>query len=236
MDISVVIPAFNEASNIRNTINKVRSYLVNKGLTYEIIVVDDGSRDNTINILESLDYPELKILGNGRNYGKGYSVKHGMLNANGDAVLFTDADLSTPIEEIDKFLPGLSSYDVVVGSRRMQDSDIRIKQPFYRIFLGRTFSLLVSKISKSKIKDTQCGFKIFRNPVAKEIFKRQKLNGFAFDVEILFIASLLNYKVKELPVKWFNNKKSKVNPIIDPLKMLKDILKVRWNYIKGKYN
>lgn len=235
MQLSVVIPAFNESKTIANTVNVIITYFKEKGLNIELLVVDDGSRDNTLDVLKTLDFPELKIIENVTNHGKGYSVRKGVLAAKGDYILFSDADLSTPIKESEKFLDEIKNFDIAIGSRRLKNSDIKIRQPFYRVALGRVFSFMTSVIVLSGIKDTQCGFKMFRREVGHEIFKKQRLDKFAFDVEVLFIASLLDYSIKEIPVEWHNNRNSKVNPIKDPLLMLKDMLVVRLNHLRGYY-
>lgn len=235
MQLSIVIPAFNEARTIANTVNTITNYFKEKGIAIELIVVDDGSKDDTLGVLKSLDYPELKIIENGTNRGKGYSVRKGVLAAKGDYILFSDADLSTPIYESEKFLEAINNYDIVIGSRRLKDSEIKIRQPLYRIALGGIFSFMTNFILLKGIKDPQCGFKIFKKETAHNIFNKVRINGFAFDVEVLFIASLLGYSIKEIPVQWYNNRNSKVNPIKDPLLMLKDMLVIRLNHLRRYY-
>lgn len=236
MQLSIVIPAFNEAKTIANTVNIVITYFKEKEISIELLVVDDGSKDNTLSILKSLDFSELKILENGINHGKGYSVRKGVLAAKGDYILFSDADLSTPITEIEKFLEAIKDFDIVIGSRKLKNSNIKIKQPFYRVVLGHAFSFISNIILLNGIKDTQCGFKMFKRQIGYDIFRKQKLNGFAFDIEVLFIAALFRYSTKEIPVEWYNNRNSKVNPIKDPLLMLKDMFVIRLNHLRGHYN
>lgn len=232
MKLSIVIPSYNEEKRIKTTLESIKGYVNDKKLNAEIIVVDDGSKDNTRKICEKKN---VKLNNKRKNKGKGYSVKEGMLLAKGDYILFSDADLSTPIEELDKFLNYIDRYDVVIGSRALKKSRIFVKQPLYRVLMGKFFNLLVRLFVVRGIKDTQCGFKLFSKRAAKEIFIRQKLNGFGFDVEILFITQKKGFKIKEVPVVWKNAEGTKVNPIKDSLKMFFDILKIRYNSLLGLY-
>ncbi len=233
--ISIVIPCYNEEKRIINTLKKTIKYLENKKYNYEIIIVDDFSKDNTIKIIDNLKNKKIKILQNEKNYGKGYSIKKGMLNAKYPLVLFMDADLATPIEELDKFTKEIKNYDILIASRKLNNSNISKKQPFYRQILGKIFLNIVKLFAIKEFKDTQCGFKLFKKDVAKDIFELQTINRFAFDVEILYIALKKNYKIKELPVKWIDQKGSTVNPVKDSISMLKDLLKIRFNDFLGKY-
>ncbi|MFQ5962695.1 MAG: dolichyl-phosphate beta-glucosyltransferase [Candidatus Scalinduaceae bacterium] len=236
--LSIVIPAFNEEERINKTISKIESYLKTQNYSYEIIVVDDGSKDNTATIIrDSADYNHnVYLLQNKENKGKGYSVKRGMLKARGEYILFSDADLSTPIKEVEKLFPLFNrDYDIVIGSRGLTESNIVVHQPFYRENMGRIFSNLVQLLTVKGIKDTQCGFKCFRGDVARDIFNRQTMSGFCFDVEVLYIASKSGYRIKEVPIIWYNSPKSKVNPLTDPLKMLLDLLRIRFNSFKHIY-
>ncbi|MBW2983484.1 glycosyltransferase family 2 protein [Candidatus Woesearchaeota archaeon] len=236
MNISVVIPAYNEENRIKKSIIKIIAYLENNFGKYEILVVDDGSTDSTHRTISELNNSNISILRNKKNKGKGHSIKKGVLSAEYELILVTDADLSTPIEELGKFIKYIKQgYDVVFGSRNLKGSKIKESQPFYRQLMGKTFPLLVNIITSLKFKDTQCGFKLFKNQAAKEIFNRQTIDGFAFDAEILFIANNLKYRIKEAPVVWSNSKESKVSPIKDSIKMFVDILKIRLNDLSGKY-
>ena len=232
--LSVVIPAYNESQRIKNTIDAVLKYLENWKIKFEIIVVDDGSIDNTADIVKNIKDKRVRIVKNGKNYGKGYSVRNGVLNSKYEYVLFSDADLSTPIDMIDKFEKYLD-YDIIIGSRALSESDIKIKQPFYREFMGKTFNKFVRLFTVRGIKDTQCGFKLFKRNIAKKIFERATLNGFGFDVEILYIAKLNGIKIAEVPVVWKNSRISKVRPIKDSVNMFKDLFVIRINKAKGKY-
>lgn len=231
--LSVVIPAFNEEKRIRETLSKIELYLIEQDYSYEIIVVDDGSVDNTAELVKN--YTAYKhavhLLQNKENRGKGYSVKKGILKARGEHILFSDADLSTPIEEIEKLMPWFDKgYDVVIGSRGLPQSNIVVHQPLHRELMGRLFNIFVQLLNIKGIKDTQCGLKCFRKSVAHQIFRKQNIRGFCFDVEILDIAIRMGYKIKEVPIKWFNSPQSSVKVGTDGLMMLFDLLKIRYNY------
>jgi dolichyl-phosphate beta-glucosyltransferase len=235
LSISVVIPAYNEEKRIGKTLRRVISYLNKRKDDYEIIVVDDCSKDRTVEVVKFLKNKRLRVLKNRCNLGKGGSVKHGMLSAKKKYVLFSDADLSTPIEEIEKFEKLKDKYDILIGSRALKESDIKIKQPFYRILMGKTFNLIVNILVVWGVKDTQCGFKWFRKDVVKKIFPKQTFNGFSFDVELLFIAKKYGYSIKEIPVTWLNSPDSKVSAVKDSIKMFLDLVKIRINDLRGKY-
>ena len=224
MKISIVIPTYNEEKTIEKTIKEVMKYCNKNFDDYEIIVVDD-SKDSSDKILSK--YKKVVFLRNKKRMGKGYSIKRGILKATFPTVVFMDSDLSTPLKEIKKLLKFSENFDVVIGSRRMKDSNVEIKQTIKRRFAGFCFSLLVKILVVRGFKDTQCGFKLFKTDVAKKIVKLQKINGFTFDVELLFIAKKLGYKIKEVPVIWYNNNDSKVNFIDDSIKMFIDLIKIR---------
>jgi dolichyl-phosphate beta-glucosyltransferase len=235
MQISVVIPAYNEEKRIKTTLEKILRYLDKNKFDYELIVVDDCSADNTINAVKSFKNSKIRILKNNENMGKGYSVKRGVLASSKENILFSDADLSTPIEELDKFLEYTNNNDIIIASRNLKESNIALKQPFFRSSLGKIFPFFVNLFVLKGIKDTQCGFKLFKSS-AKKIFEKQKLNRFAFDVEILYLAEKSGLRIKELPVRWINSEGSKVNPLKDPISMFYDLIKIKINEIKGKYN
>lgn len=238
-NISVVIPAYNEEKNIGRTLVKIVDYFNKKrARPYEIIVVDDGGSDKTA---EKVNYlirknKRIKLLKNGKNRGKGYSVKRGVLCAKYPLILFSDADLSTPIEELDKFVDLIQKYDMVIASRNLKESDIQSKQPFYRAILGKFFALIVNILIFSDFKDTQCGFKLFKKDVVKEVFPLQTFNGFSFDVEVLCIAKKKKYSIKEAPVVWMSSNKSEVSPLKDPIRMFRDVLKIKLNSMRGYYS
>lgn len=230
--LSVVIPVYNEEKRIENTLREIVEFLKTKPFTWEIVIVDDGCKDNTIGLAkEILEGTNSRIQTNERNMGKGASIRNGMLAAKGEIRLFTDADLSTPIEEIDKLLASIKEgYDVSFGSRAIKGSLLIVRQPLHREMMGRIFNLIVQILHLPGIKDTQCGFKMFTGHAADAIFERQKMNGFCFDVEILVLARKLGYKMKEIPVRWIDSPQSKVNPLKDSFKMLWDLIKLKFMF------
>jgi dolichyl-phosphate beta-glucosyltransferase len=232
--ISIVIPAFNEEKRLPFTLASVTRYL--KGSFWEfseIVVVDDGSRDNTAQEAETAG---ARVLRNRRNYGKGYSVRRGILDAKGDWVLFSDADLSTPIEEVETLWSAVERKGALcaIGSRALERSLIGVHQPVFRETMGRIFNLLVRLETGLPFQDTQCGFKLFEASVAREIFGRQRLDGFGFDVEVLFIAKHRGCRTVEVPVQWNDVAGTKVSLLLGAKSFL-DPLKVRWNGLTGKY-
>lgn len=225
--ISIVIPAYNEEKRLPDTLKKIIAYFNSKNNAYEIIIVDDGSKDNTASISQNFA-PTVNVIKLGQNMGKGAAVRTGMLAASGDIVLFTDADSSTPIYEIEKLLPFIEEgFDVVIGSRAIDYSQIKIHQPFYREIMGKTFNKIVQFLVIKGIRDTQCGFKLLTKNAAQTIFSKALVNGFSFDVEMLYLANKLHLKIKEVPVEWYNDEQSKVNPIFDSINMLIEILKIK---------
>jgi dolichyl-phosphate beta-glucosyltransferase len=238
MYLSIIIPAHNEEKRIAKTLIKIDQYLSQKNFSYEIIVVNDGSKDKTVEVVEKLKTKiiNLGIINNEKNYGKGHAVRQGLTNARGEYRLFTDADNSTNIEEFNKFLPYLSCSDIIFGSRVMKGSKIIIPQPFYRLFLGNIFRLITQIfIGLWNISDTQCGFKLLNSKAVKDILPRCKINGWSFDAEILIIAKKLNYKLKEIPIIWKNDRKSKVK-LKGMFIAIIDLLKIKWHLITNKYN
>jgi dolichyl-phosphate beta-glucosyltransferase len=230
MEISIVIPAYNEEKRIGKTLKKVYEYFKEKKIEFEIIVVDDGSNDKTVEIVEkfSFDKKEIRILKHEKNMGKGAAVKTGILNAKGELILFTDADLSTPIEEFEKLKKEIENgYDIAIGSRGLKDSKIVIPQPFYRRIIGKIFPFLVRLIVINDFKDTQCGFKLFKKEAGKKIFSQLKTDGFAFDVEVLARGKKENFKIAEVPVVWINSPYSSVKIFKDSFKMFISLLKIR---------
>jgi len=236
--VSIVIPAYNEEKRLDKTLNKINEFLkANKELKTEIIVVNDGSSDKTADLVKNYKNLQIKLLNNEKNMGKGYCVRRGVLEANNDIILFTDADLSTPIEFLNHFLKHHEmGFDIVIASRVVKGAEKKIRQPIWRDLMGRFFNILVRIILGLKIKDTQCGFKSFKKDVAKIIFSRQTIFDFGFDPEILFIANVKNYKIKEYPVEWYDVKGTKVKAIKDSIKMFLELIKIKSNYKKGLYN
>ncbi|MDR4508800.1 MAG: glycosyltransferase family 2 protein [Candidatus Brocadiaceae bacterium] len=236
--LSLIIPAYNEEKRVLPTLEKICEYLDKQQFSYEIIIIDDGSTDNTLQVIH--DYMRLKehivVFPNRRNMGKGYSVRRGMLSAEGRYIFFTDADLSTPIEEIDKCLLYLiNGYDVVIGSRSKKGADIIIRQPWYREKMGKIFNGMVNLLLFKGIIDTQCGFKGFKKDVAKKVFNRCRIHGFSFDVEALYLAQKHHYKIKEVPIRWENSALSTVSPIKHSLQMFKDLVNIRIKDYQGHY-
>jgi dolichyl-phosphate beta-glucosyltransferase len=228
--LSVVIPAYNEAERILPTILRIDEYCRGRFEGFEIIVVDDGSRDATRSVVKHAQETTafLRCEGYEQNRGKGYAIRQGVSASAGDIVLVSDADLSTPIEEVEKLLvPYDEGYDIVIGSRALEESDIEVRQPWWREFMGRTFNTFVRSLFSVEFKDTQCGFKLFRGKCAREIFGRATVDRFAYDVEILYLAGKADLKVKEAPIRWLNSPASKVSPVRDSLQMLKDLIKLR---------
>lgn len=235
-NLSVIIPAFNEEKRIESSLEKITQYLEKNIENYEVLVIDDGSTDATIEIVKKFKDKKVRLIQNTKNMGKGFSVKIGMINAKYDPLLFTDADLSTPIEETKKFLEAIQQgADIVIASRNIPGSNIQVEQPKYRQVLGKAFPILVKNMVLPDINDTQCGFKMFKKDVGRKIFPRQTLKRFAFDVEILFIAKELGYNIKELPVTWIDKEGSKLSPVKDSLRMFNEIAKIKYNQWKGKY-
>lgn len=232
--LSIVIPAYNEESRIGKTLETIRNFMGENSISHEIIVVDDGSKDNTEQVVA--DYNNVTFLKMPLNMGKGAAVRQGMIKAIGEIVLFSDADLSTPIHEVKKLIKSIESgFDVAIGSRAVDYSSIKVRQPFYREFMGRTFNKLVQLFAIKGIKDTQCGFKAFTKESAHKVFNLAKINGFGFDVEILYLTQKLGYKIDEVSVEWYNDERSTVNPIKDSIRMFKDIISVKRIHGKTKF-
>jgi len=224
--ISLIIPTYNEEDRLGNSLKIAISYLYTTHYLFEIIVSDDGSTDKTIEIAKQ--FPEVNAIVAKRNLGKGAAVKRGILAAEGDIRVFSDADLSTPIYEIDKLIRFLNNgTDICIGSRALNENLIKKHQPFYREFMGKTFNRIVQTFVLKGISDTQCGFKGFTEEAAIKIFSNSIIEHFGFDVEILYLARKFGFSIKEIPVEWFNDERSKVDPVKDSIKMLFDILKIR---------
>jgi dolichyl-phosphate beta-glucosyltransferase len=228
--LSVVIPAYNEEERIAGSLEKVLAHLEGKPFASEIIVIDDGSRDGTARAAREVLEGRIahRVVRREMNIGKGLSVKEGVLASSGDVVLVTDADLSTPIEELDKFLAALEGgEDVAVGSRALPDSDIQVRQNLLRQTMGKVFNRLVRLFVLGGIRDTQCGFKAFRRGAARDLFSRLETAGFAFDVEVLVLCRKLGYGVREVPVVWLDSRPSRVRLVRGSLGMLKELWRIR---------
>lgn len=238
--ISIIIPAYNEEKRLPSTLEKILGYLqgTDWGFT-EILVVDDGSTDGTATVAAryAQTYPNVRVLRNPGNRGKGYSVRHGMLEAKAAWVLFSDADLSAPIEELGKLWQAVASgvVTVAIGSRALNRKLIGVHQSAFREYGGRVFNLILRLITGLNFWDTQCGFKLFEGSAAKEIFRRQRTEGFGFDAEVLFIARHLGYKIVEVPVRWNHVEGTKMRLFSDTLRMVSDLVVIRWNQLRGRY-
>ncbi len=239
LSYSLVIPAYNESQRISATLDKVLAYLAQQHWQAEVVVVNDGSRDDTAAIIRSyvLRNPVVRLVENPGNRGKGYSVRHGMQEARGEVLLFSDADLSSPIHEAPKLFAALAAgADVAIGSRWARRELQTERQPLYRQLFGRVFNLLLRLILGLRFKDTQCGFKAFTRRAAQEIFSRQQIERWGFDPELLFLAKKLGFTVAEVPVEWAHDERSKISPLKDGVRMFLEMLSIRWNDITGKYS
>lgn len=238
-DLTIVIPAYNEAARLEPTL---RSYLDHCRATQrsaELIVVDDGSRDGTSLVVEQLadEYPELRLIRLAENQGKGYAVRSGVVNAHGKLILFADADGATPLGELDRLEEALGAgADIAIGSRALDAAGVRVAARLHRRVIGRVFHRLVETLTVRSIKDTQCGFKLFRGPVAHELFARMRMSGFSFDVEVLMMAQRHGYRIAEVPVNWTHQPGSKVNLVVDSARMARDLFVIRGRYMRGEYN
>lgn len=237
-ELSIIIPSYNEEARLPATLEKIAAYVAAAGRSTEVIVVDDGSTDGTAKVSESFrgKIPVLRTLPNGVNHGKGYSVRHGMLEATGDIVLFTDADLSAPIEEADKLLAAIAqSNDVAIGSRAIDRSLISTHQSPFREFAGIVFNTVVRLCLRLPFVDTQCGFKAFRRERCRIIFEQQSIERFGFDPEILYLARRHGLRSVEIPVRWAHSPATKVNMLRDSAQMFLDVFVIRWNALRGRY-
>ena len=244
--LSVIIPAYNEEPNFKKgTVNEVPEFLKKQGYTYEILIVDDGSSDNTASLAQDFanKHDHVRVIKNSHE-GKAATVKTGVKEAKGDYILFTDFDQATPLSEVEKLLSNFPTYDIVIGSRQLPGAK-REKEPFYRHLMGLGFNLVVQTLAVRGIWDTQAGFKCFKGDVAKKLFEKLKVYGkgkkvkgalvTAFDVELLFIAKKMGYKIKELPIIWHHVATTRVNPLKDSLRMFRDVVKIRLNDLRGIY-
>ena len=237
--LSVIIPSYNEEQRLPKALERIQAYLIAKSLVAEVIVVDDGSTDGTAKLVTDWigRFPELRLVSNGRNRGKGYSVRHGMMEAGGEIALFTDADLSAPIEEADKLVACLhgGDYDGAIGSRAVNRKLIEVHQSRLRELAGILFNRVVRIIAGVPFADTQCGFKAFRRERAEIIFEQQRTEGFGFDPEVLFLARRHGLRIAEVPVRWAHDPATKVHVVRDSIRMFWDLLSIRWNLLTGRY-
>jgi dolichyl-phosphate beta-glucosyltransferase len=236
--LSIVIPAFNEEQRLAATLERIANYIREKRPDTEVIVVDDGSRDKTAAVAGSWagKIDQFRVLSNGRNRGKGFSVRHGSLEAKGDIILFTDADLSAPIDEGEKLLAALESHDVAIGSRAVDRSLIEVHESRFRELAGIIFNKIVRVILRLPFVDTQCGFKAFQRERCLIIFEQQTIERFGFDPELLYLARHHGLSIAEVPVRWGHSPATKVNMIRDSVQMFLDVFVIRWNALRGRYH
>lgn len=235
--LSIIVPAYNEERRLPTTLPRIVAFLEAQAYRGEVIVVDDGSVDSTATVVEEMAarQPRIALIRN-EHRGKGYAVKTGMLAAQGEYLFLCDADLSMPIEEVARFIPpALEAYDVAIGSREVQGAR-RYDEPSLRHLMGRAYNLLVRLLAVRGFQDTQAGFKCFRREAAHDLFPYQTMDGFGFDVEILFMAQKRGYRIVEVPIDWYHMTNSRVSPVGDSVRMFREILQVRINDWRGMYD
>jgi dolichyl-phosphate beta-glucosyltransferase len=236
---SFIIPAYNEGARLGTTLDRVLDYIAAQRWDAEVLVVNDGSGDQTPDLVRTCaqTHPELRLIENPGNRGKGYSVRNGMLNARGEVLVFSDADLSAPIEEASKLFAAIEAgADIAMGSRWLQPETQTNRQSLLRQFYGRIFNLALRVLLGLNFKDTQCGFKAFTRSTAQAIFPLQRIERWGFDPELLYLARRAGLKVKEVPVAWAHVEGTRLSPLRDGLRMFGEVLKIRWNALTGKYS
>jgi glycosyltransferase involved in cell wall biosynthesis len=235
-ELTLILPAYNEQARLPFTLSEIESYVCREQIDCEVIVVDNGSRDATSAVVQQAmrSFPRLRLVRTDRR-GKGCAVRTGVHAARGKIVLFGDADLSWSVDELSRFPQQVTADSpLVIGSREGQGSE-RLGEPFYRHLMGRVFNGLVQRLAVPGVEDSQCGFKAFTAEAAQAIFSRQRIDGFGFDVEVLFLARQLGYAIRVVPLRWEHKENSRVAPIRDTLSMMSDVLLVRWNAWRGAY-
>jgi dolichyl-phosphate beta-glucosyltransferase len=234
--LSLIIPALNEERRLPDTLEQVAAYLQSRPYDYEILVVENNSTDNTLAIAQAFaeEHPQVRVLHNAQR-GKGRAVRQGMLEARGQYRFMCDADLSMPINELSKFLPpAMTGYDIVIASREAPES-IRYDEPVYRHLGGRAINLIIRLLALPGLHDSQCGFKCFTAQAADDLFRIQTLNGWSFDIELLFVARRRGYRMIEVPIHWYYHSESKVHAVRDAVRMIGDIFTIRRNAMRGLY-
>jgi dolichyl-phosphate beta-glucosyltransferase len=236
-ELTIIIPSYNEEARLPATLDRIAAYIASARRETEVLVIDDGSTDATAAVAEAArgKMPLLQVVSNGVNRGKGFSVRHGIEKARGRVVIFTDADLSAPIEEADKLLAALEYNDLAIGSRAMDRSLISIHQSPFREFAGIVFNAVVRAILRLPFVDTQCGFKAFRREPCRIIFEQQRIERFGFDPELLYLARHHELRAVEIPVRWAHSPATKVSMLRDSLQMFLDVFLIRWNSLLGRY-
>ena len=237
IELSIIVPSYNEELRLPASLDRIADYVAGCGRSTEVLVVNDGSKDRTAAVAAAYagSIPNLRVLANGENRGKGYSVRHGMLEARGKIVLFTDADLSAPIEEADKLLAVMERYDLAIGSRAMDRSLIKVHESQFREFAGIVFNKIVRTVLRLPFVDTQCGFKAFGRERCRIIFEQQRIERFGFDPELLYLARRHGLRAVEIPVHWSHSPATKVNMMRDSIQMFLDVFTIRWNALLGRY-
>ena len=237
MKLSIVIPFYNEVKRVRKTFARIDRFFRERDHKMEYVFVEDGSRDGTLKVLEDLkkDRDDVKVLVNKKNMGKGYSIRRGVLTAEGDYILFMDADMSTSLKAFSHFEKYLGDCDIVIGTRWCAEADIKIRQPWHRRFMGVVFYKIINSLYLTGITDVNCGFKCYKKNVAKDIFSKQLLRGWGSDVEILYIAEKWQYRIKEVPVVWAHGLDSKVNLFVAPISTLVELIRIKINDWKRRY-
>lgn len=238
LDLSVVIPVFNEEGRLPVNLDKIIQFFKKRKIRSEIILVDDGSTDKTWSVLQSYEkkHRNIKLCRHSKNLGKGGAVKTGMMKAEGRLVLMTDCDLSTPIEELDLLMQYIGKSDIVIGSRRLKEKKLGRMPARYRTFLGDIYYEMLRLILLPSVKDTNCGFKLFTKKVIEPTFKRQKINRWGYDAEVLFIANKKGFSIKEVPVRWTHYAGSKVKVFDAVVKTLGELMQIKWNSLRGRYD
>jgi dolichyl-phosphate beta-glucosyltransferase len=232
--LSLIFPCYDEEERLPASLDRVRRYLDELGSSYEILIVDDGSSDSTLAVARAAaeEDPRVRALGYEPNRGKGFAVAYGARHSRGEWVLFSDADLSTPIEELGRFLPYLhDGYDVVIGSRALKESNLKVRQPWWRERAGRAMNVCIRTLSGLPYPDTQCGFKLFSRRAARAIFPQLTARRWMFDVEVLVLARKLDYRVIDLPVTWINSGQSRVR-LSHTLNIFRELLQIRWHWLR----
>lgn len=233
--LSIIIPLYNEQKRLKN-LSKLYKFLNQQKFKYEVILINDGSTDNTLGVIKQFSERfKFRLITYEKNQGKGFAVRQGMLSARGKYLLFTDIDLSTPIEELVRFFPYFKRSDVVIGSRRINGSRLQKHQPWLREILGRGFTYLSQKMLRLDLSDFTCGFKCFSRSAAIKIFSQQKIKRWGFDPEILFLAKKFGYSIVEIPVKWSNDPKTRVRFPQDVIRSLLDLCRIKYNLSKKVY-
>lgn len=238
-DLSIIVPALDEEARLEPTIRDAVAFCRREGRAFEVIVVDDGSRDGTSALVVRLaeELKELRLIRLAENHGKGYAVRSGVVNSRGRAVLLTDADGATPIGEIVRLESAIrDGADVAIGSRGIAAEGVRVRAKLYRHLIGRVFHRLVEFLAVRGVHDTQCGFKLFTGAVAHDLFSRMRMSGFSFDVEVLLMAQRRGYRIAEVPVNWTHQPGSKVNLAWDSLRMARDLVVIRGHCLSGEYD